>query len=168
MRIGDITHAARMSIGSFYTYFDSKEDIFHHLLIDIENEVYESPSRLPRDGSSPYERILETNQLYLDAFQRNAKFWAAIEEAALKNADARKAMTSRHHESRARAERAISAWQDNGLISPDIDVPFAATALGAMTERCAYLWFVLGEEVDVSTAAEKITAIWANALGLRH
>jgi AcrR family transcriptional regulator len=168
MRIGDITQAARMSIGSFYTYFDSKEDIFHHVLIDIENEVYESPARLPRHEASPYERMLETNQLYLEAFQRNAKFWAAIEEAALKNADARKALTSRHRESRARAEHAITVWQENGLIASDIDVAFCASALGAMTERCAYLWFVYGEEVDLSTAAEKITSIWANALSLKR
>ena len=48
-----------------------------------------------------------------------------------------------------------------------LDVGFVASALGAMTERCAYLWFVYGEPVDLATAADQITAMWAAALHLQ-
>jgi AcrR family transcriptional regulator len=165
-RIADITAAARMAIGSFYTYFDSKEEIFQCLLVDVENEVYESPERANPEEKRPIERIRETNRVYLESFRRNAAFWAAIEEAALKNADARQVVTNRHRASRERTERAFRGWQDAGTIRPDLDVSFVASALGAMTERCAYLWFVYGEPVDLSTAADQITEMWAAALHL--
>lgn len=155
-----------MSIGSFYTYFDSKEQVFHCLLVDVENEVYESPERTTREDASPIERIRETNRVFLDSFRRNAAFWGAIEQAALKNAEARRVLTDRHRESRARTERSLAAWQQSGIIPADLDVGFVASALGAMTERCAYVWFVLGEPVEFDTAADKITDIWADTLRL--
>lgn len=162
-RIVDITNAADMSVGSFYTYFDSKEEVFHVLLIDVENEVYEHSTRLPRDAS-PRERIRETNELYLEAFQRHRAFWAAIEEAALQDAEARRVITDRHEQSRTRTERALRGWQDEGIIPRHVDVAFAATALGAMTERCAFLWFVHDEPIELETAVDKLTDLWLAAL----
>lgn len=50
-----------------------------------------------------------------------------------------------------------------------LDPDFAAAALGAMTERCAYIWFIFGdpaEPVDPETAATKITSLWLATLGL--
>lgn len=165
-RISDITAAAGMAIGSFYTYFDSKEEVFLCLLVGVENEVYENPQRANTDDKTPIERIRETNRVYLESFRRNAAFWAAIEEAALKNADARRVVTNRHHASRERTERAFRAWQVAGVVPADLDVSFIASTLGAMTERCAYLWFVYDEPVDLATAADRITEIWAAALHL--
>lgn len=164
-RIADITAAADTAIGSFYTYFESKEEIFRILLIELENEVYEEPTRLPRDAA-PQERLRETNRLYFQSFRRNAALWAVIEEAAMNNDEAREVLSGRHHQSRARTEAALRAWQQADLIPADIDVAFFATALGAMTERCAFLWFVLGEPIDFDEAVDRITEIWVHALRL--
>ena len=167
-RITDITTGARMAVGSFYTYFESKEQIFEALVIEMENRVYDAPQRAIGEGATPLQRIRATNEVYLLTYQRNAKFWAAIEEAALGGGKAREIQTARHAESRDRTLRTLRVWQGRGLIRSDIDLEFAASCLGAMTERCAYLWFVHGEPVEMPEAIDKLTAIWGDVLGLEQ
>jgi AcrR family transcriptional regulator len=166
-RIADITASARMAVGSFYTYFDSKEEIFEALLIEMENLVYDDPGRQLPDTAAPLERIRATNEVYFTTYQRNARFWGVIEEASLRAGRARDIQAARHMESRERTFRALQSWQAQGLIEGDVDLAFTAECLGAMTERCAYLWFVHGEPVDLPSAIDKITKVWGDALGLR-
>lgn len=166
-RIADITAAARMAVGSFYTYFDSKEEIFEALLIEMENLVYDAPARQLPEGATPWERIRATNEVYFTTYQRNARFWAVIEEAALRAGRARDIQSARHVDSRERTLRSLQTWQEQGLIGDGIDLAFTSQCLGAMTERCAYLWFVQDEPVDLASAIDKITDVWADALGLR-
>jgi AcrR family transcriptional regulator len=166
-RITDITTGARMAVGSFYTYFDSKEQIFEALIVDMENKVYDAPERAAGESATPLQRIRATNEVYLLTYQRNAKFWAAIEEAALGGGKAREIQSARHVESRVRTLRTLRIWQSDGLIRTDIDLEFAAGCLGAMTERCAYLWFVHGEPVEMPEAIDKLTQIWGDVLGLQ-
>lgn len=165
-RIADITSEAKASVGTYYTYFESKEELFRHLLIDIENEVYgELTARRPR-GRSPEASIRETNRLYLEAYRRNARFWAVVEESSLFNEESRRVLAERRTYYRARTARALHAWREHGLVRADLDIDFAATALGAMTERCACLWFIYDEPVDLDTAVDQITDLWLRALGL--
>jgi hypothetical protein len=57
-------------------------------------------------------------------------------------------------------------WQAAGLTRPDVDVHYAANLLGAMVDRSAFLWFVMGEPYDEDRAVASITDLYANALGL--
>lgn len=161
-RITDITDEAKVAVGSFYTYFATKEEVFEVVLESVEAEVVESPQR-PR-GLPPVESIHETNRLYLEAFRRNARFWAMLEEAAMSNDLAREVIISRQLQSRARTERALRRWMAAGLIPHIDDIPFTAEALGAVTERCAYLWFVFGDGIDVDRATERLTMVWLRML----
>ncbi|MDW3220905.1 MAG: TetR/AcrR family transcriptional regulator [Acidimicrobiales bacterium] len=161
-RITDITDAAEVAVGTFYTYFDTKEEVFEVVLESVEAEVLDSPQR-PR-GVSPMESIQETNRLYLEAFRRNARFWAMLEEAAMSNALAREVIISRQMQSRARTERALRRWMAADLIPQIDDIPFTAEALGAVTERCAYLWFVFGDGIDLERATERLTMVWRRML----
>ena len=38
--------------------------------------------------------------------------------------------------------------------------------LGAVTERCAYLWFVFGGGTDLDRAADRLTMVWLRMLGI--
>jgi AcrR family transcriptional regulator len=165
-RIADITAEAKASVGTYYTYFDSKEEVFRHLLVDIENEVYGELTTHVLHDRSPQARIRETNRLYFEAYQRNARFWAVVEESALFNEGSRRVLAERRAYYRAKTARALRAWDDQGLLGPEIDLEFAATALGAMTERCACLWFIYDEPVDLERAVDQITVLWLHALGL--
>ena len=163
-RITDITDAADVAVGTFYTYFATKEDVFEVVLESVEAEVLDSERR-PR-GLPPIESIRATNRLYVESFRRNARFWAMLEEAAMSNELARRVIISRQQKSRARTERALRRWMARGEIPPVDDVAFTAEALGAVTERCAYLWFVFGQGTDVDRAADRLTTVWVRMLGI--
>ena len=65
-----------------------------------------------------------------------------------------------------RSEERIIQWQAEGLARPEVDAHYAANALGAMVDRCAFLWLVLGEDYDEDRAVASLTDLYANALGL--
>lgn len=166
-RIMDVTAQAGMPVGSFYTYFDTKEALFQQLLVEVEDEVYGELAPAGPQTNDPADRIHQTNLLYFRAFARNVAFWRAVEEAALTNEDARKVLAERRRYYRGRTRRAFARWQEQGLIDENVDIDFAAEALGAMTERCAYLWFIFDEPADIEAAARQSTQLWLAALNIR-
>ncbi|MCR1783919.1 TetR/AcrR family transcriptional regulator [Nocardioides carbamazepini] len=166
-RVSDITKEAGVAAGTFYLHFENKDDLFRQLLITVEDEVYGElvPSR---SGGSvdPAHRIRETNLLYLSSFKRNAGFWKSVEAAALGQPDLPDVLAERNRYYRSRTERAIARWQAAGEVSPDVDPATAAFVLGAMTERLAYIWYVFGHREDVDAAADDLTRLWLNYLGI--
>lgn len=167
-RITDIAAEAGVSVGTFYRYFPDKQELLKNVIIDVEDEVYGELSA-PRAGSGrPQDRIAETNLLYLQAFERNASFWKILGEAALSSPDARAALTNRRRYYQGRTRRAFAHWQDEGLIDAGLDIDSAAAMLGAMTERCAYIWYIFGDAPDREVAAAQLTALWLNTLGIER
>ncbi|GAA1510724.1 TetR/AcrR family transcriptional regulator [Nocardioides humi] len=166
-RVSDITKEAGVAAGTFYLHFENKDDLFRQLLITVEDEVYGElvPSR---SGGSvdPAQRIRETNALYLSSFKRNSGFWKSVEAAALGQSDLPDVLAERNRYYRSRTERAIARWQAAGEVSPDVDPATAAFVLGAMTERLAYVWYVFGHREDVDAAADDLTRLWLNYLGI--
>ena len=51
---------------------------------------------------------------------------------------------------------------------PWIDPYYAASALGSMVDRSAYVWLVLGEPYDEDVAVDQLTALYCGALGLEY
>ncbi|WP_430330946.1 TetR/AcrR family transcriptional regulator [Rhodococcus sp. ACT016] len=165
-RVADVTTEAGVSVGTFYRYFTDKNELFKDLIVEVEDEVYGELSSPVGGADQPRARIAETNLLYLEAFQRNADFWKVLGEAALSSPEARRALTDRRRYYHGRTRRAFARWQDEGLIAQDLDIDATASMLGAMTERCAYIWFVFGDAPDLSEAAEDLTTLWLNAIGI--
>ncbi|HEX7095223.1 MAG TPA: TetR/AcrR family transcriptional regulator [Acidimicrobiales bacterium] len=165
-RIADFTDECGVAVGTFYTYFSSKAEVLAEVLNEVEDEVYGVLAVRTTAGDPPQLRIRLTNELAIASYRRNARFWAALEEASLSDESVRRLMIERRQKYRLRTSNAIRSWQADGKVRPDIDPDFVAMALGSMTERCAYLWFVVGEPVDIDTAVRWLTDIWYAALGL--
>ncbi len=165
-RISDITKEANVSVGTFYIYFKNKDELFRQLLIAVEDEVYGELVPTKPGAIDPVERIRETNRLYLAAFERNAAFWTCVEAASLEQSDIPDLLAERDRYYRSRTERAILRWQHAGQVSPEIDPAKAAFLLGAMSRRLAYLWYTHDKREDVDRAAEDLTRLWLNYLGL--
>jgi AcrR family transcriptional regulator len=59
-RISDIAERAGLSHGSFYHYFDSKEEVFREVAAEVEerlSEPFNSVILDPSSTASPYDRI---------------------------------------------------------------------------------------------------------------
>jgi len=170
-RITDIAEQAGLSHGSFYHYFDSKEQVFREVA-----EAHEALLTLPADepdGGDPrslteWERIHRANRLYLERYRDNARIMGVIEQVSRYDEPVNQARMRRQKHFADRAERAIRRLQDAGQADPAIDPGIAALALGSMVARVAELWLVEHwGTYDLDAVADQLTRMWANAIGLR-
>jgi AcrR family transcriptional regulator len=83
-RVADISETAGLSHGSFYHYFDSKEQIFRELAEAQEVSVLtmHKPGEHSPPDQPPIDRIREGNRHYLEAYKREAKLMRVIEEVS--------------------------------------------------------------------------------------
>jgi AcrR family transcriptional regulator len=173
-RIVDIAETAQLAPGSFYHYFDSKEQIFREVA-QAQEERLTAADDSGDDGSepvspddSPWERIRRANRRYLERYRDEAALMGVIEQVSRYDepVNAARMTTMKHFVER--AERAISRLQREGLVDERLNPALAADALGAMVARFAELWLVQAyRDYDFDDAVEQLTILWGNALGLK-
>jgi AcrR family transcriptional regulator len=167
-RIGDISEAAGLSHGSFYHYFDSKEQIFRELAEAQEVSILtmqESGEKAPTDAS-PIERVRWANRRYLEAYRREAKLMRVIEEVSRYDDEVLAVRVRRQQEFAEKLRTAIVRLQHAGIADRAIDPRYAADALGGMVAKFAEMWLVQGGHYDMDAAVDQLTRLWANALGI--
>jgi AcrR family transcriptional regulator len=165
-RVVDIAEEADVAYGTFYTYFSSREEIFQEVADALLADFQEIARAEPFAGKSPAARIARANRGYLRAYRKNARMMAVLEQAATFTDTLREVRRDNRSYWVERSEKAIARWQEEGLIDDSVDPYYAATALGAMVNRSAYIWLVLGEPYDEDLAVEHLTRLYCRALGL--
>jgi AcrR family transcriptional regulator len=171
-RVSDISKRARLSYGSFYHYFDSKEQIFREVAEAQERMLTAPPAVAKRTRAgepSQRERIRRANRRYLEQYRDAARIMGVIEQASRydEHVTAVRAATQKHFADR--AERSIRRLQRQGVADRSLDPAIAAMALGAMVARFAELWLVQGyADYDFDQAVEQLTTLWCNALRLEE
>jgi AcrR family transcriptional regulator len=166
-RITDIAERAGLSHGSYYHYFDSKEQIFREVA-EAQEAQLTAPATDDGEPASEYDRILRANRRYLERYRDNGKIMGVIEEVSRYDPHVSEARMRRQKHFADRAERAIRRLQKEGVADRAIDPEIAAAALGSMVARFAELWLVEDwADFDFDRAADQLTRLWANAIGLR-
>lgn len=166
-RISDIAEAAGLSHGSFYHYFESKEQVFREVA-DAQEALLTAPADDEGEPAGEYDRIRMANHRYLLRYRANGKIMGVIEEVSRHDAHVREARMRRQKHFAERAEAAVRRLQERGVADPAIDPELAAVALGSMVARFAEVWLVEEwRDFDFDTAVEQLTRLWANAIGLR-
>jgi AcrR family transcriptional regulator len=166
-RISDIAERAEMSYGSFYHYFESKEQIFREVAEAQEALLTAPIAAGDNEPLTPYGRIHRANRSYLERYRKEAKIMGVIEEVSRYDAEVNAARMARQKHFADRSERAIRQWQLDGSVDTRVDPAIAATALGSMVARFAELWLVQGyANYDFDEGVDQLTLFWANALGL--
>jgi AcrR family transcriptional regulator len=166
-RISDIADRAGLSHGSFYHYFDSKEQVFREVA-DAQEALLTAPDE-GRDNAprSAFERIRRANELYLQRYRDNARIMGVIEEVSRYDAHVNQARMQRQKHFAERAARAVKRLQKAGQADKAIDPEIAAAALGSMVARFAEVWLVEGwNTYDFDDAVDQVTRLWANAIGV--
>jgi AcrR family transcriptional regulator len=169
-RISDIAERAGLSHGSFYHYFDSKEQVFR----EVAEEVLDRLSAPMMDvvlvhGSStpPAERLREAIHRHLEMYQEDARIMGVIEQVSRYDDYVRDVIASQSESSRALISDSIRQLQKRGMADRELEPMVAAAALGSMTSRFAELW--LAQELvdfDLDDASATVTRLFVNALGI--
>ena len=163
-RLIDITTAAGMSAGSFYTYFTNKEEILAAVLEDLQEEMVHPQVERVAAAETPVQIIEAATRAYLTSYQRNASLMRLLEEVADIDDNFRKLRARRNEAFLQRNAKSIRNLQIRGLADPELDPRLAAGALGLMVARMAYRTFVDGEPWELEELVSTMTRLWANAL----
>jgi AcrR family transcriptional regulator len=167
-RISDISGRAGLSHGSFYHYFDSKEQVFREVAAAQERRLSAPHLSGEPTPDSHRERIRGANRRYLERYRDEARLMGIIEQVSRYDDQVRLERASTQKQFADRAERSIRRMQGEGVADPSIDPAIAAMALGAMVARFAELWLVQGyAEYDFDEAVEQLTSLCCNAVGLQ-
>ncbi len=164
--INDISARARVAYGTFYTYFSSKEEIFEEVVHELVASFRAVVHSEPEAGPEPASHMARANRGYLRAYRQNAAMMAVLEQVATFSPKLAQVRRDSRRYWVERNQQAIRGWQAQGLVSLEIDPYYAASALGSMVDRSAYLWIVLGEPYDEEIAVEQLTLLICRALGL--
>lgn len=162
-RLSDITAEARCSIGTFYTYFAGKEEIFAAVLEAAQDDMLHPG--MPHVADDPAAVIEASNRAYLVAFRRNAKLMALMHQVAAVDPAFRELRRRRGRAFAERNARRIAELQQRGQADPDIDPLQASYALSGMVSRMAMDQLV-GEGADLEELVTVLTRLWINGLRL--
>jgi AcrR family transcriptional regulator len=163
-RIADICDEAKMSHGSFYTYFVSKEEIFQEVVDTVEIDLLRIDP-VPEE-TDPIERIRAANRHYLVTYLENSKILQVIQQVATFDPEVRQTRVQRQDAFAHAIERRIREYQKQNLSNAELDPWLAANALGGMVAFVADQLASRDQPMDLDFAAEQLTLLWANAIGL--
>ncbi|MBO2447898.1 TetR/AcrR family transcriptional regulator [Actinomadura barringtoniae] len=171
-RVSHITRHAKVAYGSFYTYFPSKEAVFLEVADRLFEDMTQSspvppdPESSPADAS-PAARIRRANRAYYEAYLRNAKMMAIVEQVATFNEEFQEMRRKHRAVSVGRSAKAIERWQRAGLVAQDLDPEMTARALAAMVDHSLYLWLVQGDDPPATERLlDTLDTLNVRALGL--
>ena len=172
--INDIVARAGVAHGTFYRYFDSKEQVFREVALDLQQRLLtgggevdeERPPEFADASEEVLWRITRANRRYLTMYRQHAALMVVIEQVATFSTELRAIRKETRTAFVDRACRAIERLQSRGLAHRDVDARYAASALGSMVDRFAYVAFVLDEPFDLDESARTLSLLWARSLGL--
>lgn len=173
-RLIDITTEAGCSAGTFYTYFETKEQIFAAVMDRAREEMLHPGVPHVTERDDPRAVIAATTRAYLEAYRGNARLMAVLEQVSNIAPEFRRLRNDRAQAFIARNARGIAELQERGLADPTVDPELASSILSGMISRLAFAHFVadvqLGEypRTDLDTLAETAARLWANALLIRE
>lgn len=166
-RLVDIAAEAKCSIGSFYTWFDSKDEVFAAVLHQAQSEMLHPGTSGMASTDDPVAIIAASNRAYFEAYRRNARLNQLLLQVATVDPKVRALRQARANAFVARNGKAIADLQSRGLADRGVDPMTAAMALSGMVSRLAQDAFV--NEIlfaPVDDLVDAATRMWTNALGL--
>ncbi|MET7515646.1 TetR/AcrR family transcriptional regulator [Streptomyces sp. NPDC005480] len=165
-RITDISKAAHVASGSFYTYFNSKEEIFQALVEQVQEEMLH-PHLRERTGITDTRQLIDaSNREYLRAYKKNARLMALFEQVAQVDEKFMALRIERGNAFARRNAKLIQTLQESGEADTSLDPLVTAHALSVMVSRMAYMVFVLGQRIPFERLVTTLNKIWENGLQL--
>ncbi|MBC2669681.1 TetR/AcrR family transcriptional regulator [Novosphingobium piscinae] len=153
--ITGITRRAGTALGSFYTYFESKEEIFQALVRDLSGRVRDAARQAPSPGGDSFAVERAALAAFLRFAREHKEIYRIIDEAEFVDP----ASFRRHYETTAgRIHERLAAGMARGDFRSDLSEAHAWAIMG-MNVFLGLRYVVWSEDL----AAEEIAAL-ANGL----
>jgi AcrR family transcriptional regulator len=170
--VADIAREAGVAHGSFYTYFPTKVAVFR-VICDEVGQAVDAAVTERHEGErhlDPVDALTQSNVRYVEAYRRNARMYALMEQLGRMDGHVSGASDQRRRGHIQRVSDRISRWRERGLADPAVDPEPTAIALISMISNVCYYMFAqdAGDGLDVTRATAAVNEIWIRAVGLRR
>ncbi|MFT3872376.1 MAG: TetR/AcrR family transcriptional regulator [Nocardioides sp.] len=163
-RVADIVAEAGVSHGSFYTYFDSKDDVFREAAVATVDDIKLALDATVSTSHDPREVVRAGNLMFLNMYQEHARMLALIEQVGTSDPYFKKMREDLRGRLVRRVERAIRWMERKGQVRLEgMSLRFTAAALAGMIDFVASSMIASDgslAEADLDT----LDAIWLRAL----
>jgi AcrR family transcriptional regulator len=170
-RVSDIAEEAGLSHGSFYHYFESKEEVFREVVTAVEQKLAAPMSDVilnPTSDATPRERIHEAIRQHVEAYREEAGIIGVIEMVSRYDRQVHAARLVRMENVRNQFRASIRQLQEHGLADPELDPEIATAVLGSMTDRFPEMWLVEKRiDPDFDHGVDQLVRMFTNAMGLK-
>ena len=170
-RISDIAERAGQSHGSFYYYFDSKEEVFREVAAAVDDQLLFAPLDdviMAKSWLPPQQRIREAMRRHLESYKQHARIMALIEQVGRHDPEVNALRIARQKRHTDAVTSTIRQMQRKKIADPNLDAAIVAAAFGAMTHRFAEVWLVQGAvSCSLEHAVEQLSRLFENALQLK-
>ncbi|MCW3835086.1 TetR/AcrR family transcriptional regulator [Sphingomonas canadensis] len=162
--ISGITRRAGVALGSFYTYFDSKDDVFRALVRDMSDQVREFVAPAMRDAASQISAEKAALSAFIRFAREHKEIYRIIDEAEFVDPESFRA----HYATTAdRIGKRLSAAAGRGEIRDDISEIHAWAIMG-MNVFLGLRYSVWDEGVDPDEIAEAVGSLLAHGIAAKR
>lgn len=170
-RVSDIAEEAGLSHGSFYHYFDSKEEVFREVVEAVEQKLSDPLGSVildPNSQATPRERIAAAIRLHMEAYRQEARIMGVIEMVSRYDRQVQESRNRGLDNYRTLVAGSIRQLQRHDLVDPELDPDIAAVVLGSMTSRFPEIWMVEHRvDPDFDLGVDQLVRMFTNAMGLK-
>nr|WP_046349011.1 TetR/AcrR family transcriptional regulator [Sphingomonas changbaiensis] len=144
-----ITQRAGVALGTFYTYFDSKEDVFQALVRDFSDKVREGAGRAIADATDQIDAERRGLDWFLHFAREHREIYRIIDQAEFVDQDSFRF----HYETTvARIRKRLEAAAERGEVRADVG-EIHAWAIGGMNVFLGLRYGVWSDDGDLSEVA---------------
>jgi AcrR family transcriptional regulator len=165
-RITDIADRADVAHGTFYTYFESKLEVFQAVVEEMMLEITPRDEG-PDDHDDPVRLIAEANKQYFRVFQRNKALFAALDQVGSFDPQGQTMRRRLRRGYESVAYTRIKRWQLQGHIDALLDPKLASIAVTALVGRFTQVCLAFESDIPERQALKQLNRMYALALGIR-
>jgi AcrR family transcriptional regulator len=156
-----ITGRAGVALGSFYTYFDSKETLFRALVKDMSGQVRDNVAPALADASDGIDAEGRALSAFLGFAREHKEIYRIIDEAEFVAPDA---WNAHYRGTVDRILERLRAAEARGELSGPVDEAHAWAIMG-MNVFLGLRYGVFDDERDVGQVAEVVNLMVRNGIG---
>jgi AcrR family transcriptional regulator len=170
VRVAEIAARAGVSMGSFYSYFDSKQALFRVAAARAAEQMSSFPRFDPDNPTrNPVKDMAYGLRQYFLSCERNRTIASSIDQAGPADDEVRRSRRGNLMRSAKLMERWITDLQSRGICDADVDPWLTALALQSMAVTLAYDQLINREQPqDIDALVRAVVPIWAKAVGLER
>jgi AcrR family transcriptional regulator len=161
--VAQIARAAGRAHGTFYLYFDNKEDIYSVLLENMWAQLKElSRSVWRRD--TPLESVRVTVAWYVSGFAENVDLWRLLDQMSVTNPRFTEIRDEYRRQFVRKIERGIESSGTHAKIAGMRPEILAELLAGMVDEACA-VRYLRGRSWPEDQLVDHIVTVWGRAVG---